>query len=86
MLKIVNLACKVEGIPEEWTKSIIVATPKKGHQSECTNYRTLLLMNHLLKTVFMIVIKRLKAWVEKFLAESRQASEKTGALYNKYNC
>jgi len=28
-----------KGIPEEWTKSVIVTIPKKGDLSQCSNYR-----------------------------------------------
>ena len=55
LYEIFSLAWKTEEIPEEWTKSIIVVIPKKVDQSECTNCRTLSLMNHLLKMLLLIV-------------------------------
>ena len=36
LYEIFNLAWKAEVIPEEWKKSILMAIPKKGDQSEST--------------------------------------------------
>ena len=45
-------------------------------QSECANYRTLSLMNHLLKMFLLIVLKRLQERVEPFLAEEQAGFRK----------
>ena len=41
-------------------------------------------MNHLLKMFLLIVLKRLQARVEPFLAEEQAGFRKDRALYNKY--
>jgi len=55
-------------IPEEWTRSILVIIRKKGDLTECSNYRTIALMNHMCKVLMVVVLKRLKPQVEAYLA------------------
>ena len=38
-------------IPEEWTRSVLVIIPKKGYMTECSNYRTTALLNHMCKVL-----------------------------------
>lgn len=59
-------------IPEEWTKSIIiVAMPKKGDLGIYNNYLTLSLINHMCKVSLMIILERLKTYVEPYLSEKQ---------------
>jgi len=36
---------------EEWTKSVIVTLQKKGYLSQCSNYRTIVLISHVGKVL-----------------------------------
>src|SRR6218665_711996 len=44
--KLCRQAWREGKIPEEWTKTILVTIPKKGDLMECSNYRTIALLNH----------------------------------------
>src|SRR6218665_370268 len=59
-------------IPEEWAKSIIITIPKKGDLRECSNYRTISLLNHMGKVLTMVLLERLKAQVEPYISEQQQ--------------
>lgn len=58
-------------MPDEWSRSIIIAIPKKGDLSNCNNYRTIALMNHMSKVLMSILLERLKPQVEEHLAEEQ---------------
>ena len=51
---------KEEEWPSEWTKAVIVPTPKKGDLQQCTNYRTIALISHASKILLKIIMKRLQ--------------------------
>ena len=53
-----------ERIPEEWSQSVIVTIPKKGDLKECTNYKTIALINHACKVMLKVLLERLKAQME----------------------
>jgi hypothetical protein len=58
-------------IPEEWTRSVLMVIPKKGDRTECSNYRTIALLNHMCKVLMVILLERLKTQVEPYLAEEQ---------------
>ena len=41
-----NKAWQEGTIPDDWGKSLLVPPPKKGDLSNCSNYRTISLINH----------------------------------------
>ena len=69
--KLCEQAWQEETIPDEWTKSVIVTLPKKGDLTDCTNYRTLSLINHMCKVFLLVLLERLKVAMEPFLAEEQ---------------
>ena len=69
--ELVAMIWEEETMPLEWTKSIVVTLPKKGDLKNCSNYRTLSLINHLCKILLMIILKRLKARAESCLSEEQ---------------
>ena len=74
-----RLHCKVwetESIPEEWSKSVIVALRKKDYLGKYSNYGTLSLTNHMSKIFFMVVLKRLSANLEPYLSEEQTGFKK----------
>lgn len=58
-------------IPEEWTKSLLVTLPKKGNLTECKNYRTIALISHVGKVFLIVLLYRLKAQIEEYLADEQ---------------
>ena len=60
-----------ERMPEEWSQSVIVTIPKKGDLKKCTNYRTITLINHARKVILKVLLERLKAQMEPYLAETQ---------------
>jgi hypothetical protein len=71
MHAICNKIWKEGDPPEEWTKSVLVVIPKKGDLSQCNNYRTIALVNHMCKVLTIILLERLKAQVEPYLSEEQ---------------
>jgi hypothetical protein len=66
-----NQAWHEGGIPAEWAKSIIVTIPKKGDLADCSNYRTISLLNHMSKVLMTVLLERLKAQMEPHLSEEQ---------------
>ena len=50
---------------------MLVIIPKKGDMTECSNYRTIALLNHMCKVLMMVLLGRLKTQVEPYLAEEQ---------------
>ncbi|CAF4143408.1 unnamed protein product, partial [Rotaria magnacalcarata] len=71
-----NRAWKEETIPEQWGKAILVPIPKKGDLSECSNYRTISLINHMGKILLMVLLNRLKHQLDPHLAEEQAGFRK----------
>ena len=71
-----NKAWNESTISEEWSKSILVPTPKKGDLSQCGNYRTVSLINHTEKTLLIVLLNRLKQQVEPHLSEEQAGFRK----------
>jgi len=68
---ICNQIWKEGSIPEEWTKSVIVTIPKKEDLSQCSNYRTIGLLNHVGKVLMMVLLERSTAQMERHLSEEQ---------------
>jgi hypothetical protein len=69
--RLCNKAWHEGTIPEEWGKSILVPIPKKGDLSECSNYRTISLINHTGKILLVVLLNRLKNQLEPHLSEEQ---------------
>ncbi|CAM4979652.1 unnamed protein product [Rotaria socialis] len=63
-------------IPEEWGKSILVPIPKKGDLSNCSNYRTISLINHTGKVLLIVLLNRLKNHLDAYLSEEQAGFRK----------
>ena len=55
--------------PNNWTKSLVIALPKKGDLKQCNNYRTLSLISHPSKVLLRIILNRLKFQAKDIIAE-----------------
>jgi len=71
-------------IPEGWAKSKIITIPKKGDLRECSNYRTISLLNHMGKVLTMVLLERLKAQVEPHMSEEQAGFRKDRNMIHKY--
>ena len=71
-----NKAWKEGTIPEEWGKSILVPIPKKGDLSDCSNYRTISLINHTGKVLLTVLLNRLKSQLDPYLSEEQAGFRK----------
>ena len=74
--KLCNRAWKEEIIPEQRGRSILVPIPKKGDLSDCSNYRTISLINHTGKVLLMVLLNRLKHHLDPYLSEEQTGFRK----------
>ncbi|CAF4463173.1 unnamed protein product [Rotaria socialis] len=74
--KLCNKAWHEGTIPEEWGKSILVPIPKKGDLSNCSNYRTISLINHTGKVLLIVLLNRLKTHLDPYLSEEQAGFRK----------
>lgn len=65
-----------ETIPEQWGRSILIPIPKKGDLTQCSNYRTISLINHTGKVLLMVLLNRLKHHLEPYLSEEQAGFRK----------
>src|SRR6476619_1370050 len=73
MRKLVELCVQIEtGIwPEDFTKSIVIAIPKKGNAVDCADFRTISLISHTSKIMLKILTKRLEAKAEGIISKTQ---------------
>jgi len=57
-------------------KSILVPIPKKGDLSNCSNYRTISLINHTGKVLLIVLLNRLKNHLDPYLSEEQAGFRK----------
>jgi hypothetical protein len=76
MHKLCNKAWDEGTIPEEWGRSILVPIPKKGDLSNCSNYRTISLINHTGKVLLKVLLNRLKSHLDPYLSEEQAGFRK----------
>jgi hypothetical protein len=55
-----------ERIPEEWKETIIVPINKRGDRDRCGNYRGIALGNAAYKILSIIILGKIKPYIEKF--------------------
>ena len=58
-----------EELPEEWKKSIIVPMYKKGHNTDCSNYRGISLLPTTYKILPNILLSRLNPYAEEIIGD-----------------
>src|SRR6218665_2347418 len=72
--KLCRQAWREGKIPEEWT--ILVTIPKKGDLMECSNYRTIALLNHMSKVLMKVLQERLKAQTDTYITDEQAGFRK----------
>ena len=71
LLNICNKIWRNVEWPKNWTKSLVIALPKKGDLKQCNNYRTLSLISHPSKILLRIILNRLKHQAKDIIAEEQ---------------
>lgn len=71
-----NRAWSAETIPEQWGRSVLIPIPKKGDLNQCSNYRTISLINHTGKVLLMVLLNRLKHHLDSYIAEEQAGFRK----------
>ena len=68
---------KTQQWPQDWKRSVFIPIPKKGNAKECSNYHTIVLIQHTGKVKLKILQARLQRYVNSELPEV-QASFRKG--------
>ena len=71
-------------MPKEWTMTIICPIHKKGHKTDCQNYREISLLSVIYKVFANILAKRLSAYSKRLLETISVVSEETGQLWTRF--
>ena len=71
VLSLLNKIYSTGQLPQDFTRSVFVAIPKKARATECKDHRTISLMPHVLKLLLKMVIKRIKTAIEPEVAEQQ---------------
>ena len=59
-------------IPSDINDSVLVRLPKKAKAINCSDYRTLSLMSHVLKVLLKIILQRKKRSIEQEISETQR--------------
>ena len=66
-VKVLHSICqqisKTQQWPQDWKRSVLIPSPKKGNAKECSNYRTIVLISHASKVMPKIIQARLQQYV-----------------------
>ena len=75
-----KLCCKIwnkEIWPEDWCIAECIPIPKKGDLLDCKNYRTVALISHASKILLIIMLERMKPFLDDEIAKE-QAGFRSG--------
>ena len=66
-VKVLHSICqqiwKTQQWPQDWKRSIFIPIPKKGNATECSNYRTIVLISHASKVMLKILQARFQQYM-----------------------
>jgi len=81
-----NKMYRMAYIPEELRTSIFVLLPKKSKAMECSEYRTISLMCHMLKLLLTVILRRIRDKINKEVSEEQAGFRKNSgtieAIFN----
>ena len=67
-VKVLHSICqqiwKTQQWPQDWKRSLFIPIPKKGNARECSNYRTIALIQHANKLMLKILQARLQQYMK----------------------
>nr|CAB3230289.1 craniofacial development protein 2-like [Phallusia mammillata] len=81
LTKLCNLCWKMQTVPSDWKKGVIVKLPKKGNLGICGNWRGITLLSVPGKVFCCVLLHRLKTSLDEKLRE-----EQAGFRYNRSCC
>ena len=67
---------KTQQWPQDWKRSVVIPTPKKGNAKECSNYHTVALISHASKVMLKILQARLQQYVNHELPDVQSGFRK----------
>ena len=80
MIELLRLICNkiliTKQWPSQWTRSILLALPKKGNLKLCANYRTISLISTASKVMLKVILKRLTPQAEAIISEEQAGFRK----------
>ena len=68
---------KTQQWPQDWKRSVFIPIPKKGNADECSNYRTVALIQHASKVMLKILQARLQQYVNHELPDVQAGFRKS---------
>ena len=72
--------------PQDWKRSVFNPVPKRGNPKECSNYRTIALISHIIKVMLKILQARLQHYVNYELPDVQAGFRKArGTRYQTAN-
>lgn len=71
IVKLFNMIYETGNIPHDWLRSTFITIPKKLHPRQCSDYRLISLMSHMLKTFLRIIHARIRKKCEEDLDYSQ---------------
>ena len=72
-MKVLHSLCqqiwKTQQWAQDWKRSVLIPTPKKGNGKECSNYRTIALISHASKVMLKTLQARLLQYMNHELSD-----------------
>ena len=79
-VKVLHSICqqiwKTQQWPQDWKRSVLIPTSKKGNAKECSNYRTIALISHTSKVMLKILQASLQQCMNRELPDIQAAFRK----------
>lgn len=86
LLNIMNLAFETRTAPREWTKSVIIPTPKQGDLTDPANFRGISFTSLAAKTYNRILIDRVKPHVDPLLRKNQNGFQQGRSTLEQILC
>ena len=79
-VKVLHSICqqiwKTQQWPQDWKRSVLIATPKKGNAKECSNYCTIAFISHTSKVILEILQAMLQQYENRELLDAQDGFRK----------
>ena len=66
-MKVLHSICqqiwKTQQWPQDWKRSVLIPTPRKGNVKECSNYHTIAFISHVSKVILKILQAKLQQYI-----------------------
>ena len=80
VIKVLHSLCQqmTQQWPQDWNRSILIPSPKKGSTKECADHRTIAFISHASKVMLKILHARLQHYVNQQLPDVQVGFRKGG--------